>query len=397
VKRQLSSKRGSIHPTAWTISPLIIVICVLIGILARFAVMSRGHNYDFDSYQIVVSAKHEGLTPWQTNRYNYGPIWSYFLSLFDWIATRTGIGFRLQIVGLLTIADLVIAFFIYRFKGVLLGILFFLNPISVIITGYHNQFDNLAIAIVCISILLMRRPSPEKITWMDLLIVALLGVSLATKHVFIFFTVWIAIAQVKHLKKIFYLSVPIIVFVLTLAPYFKSSWSSINANVIQYQSFNNAPFWTLVGFSNGANSRNTTYLFVILICIFGYFLRNKPLDEKVNFYCIIIVAFSPAIANQYLAIAAVGASGLFNAGFFLYLSYGAFWLATSSDGLGIVQETRLVGKLIYIEPGIANFLQFGYKPFPILLILGLLLHWRQTRVQRLRADLIVHSIKETLT
>jgi hypothetical protein len=112
VKRQLSSKRGSIHPTAWTISPLIIVICVLIGILARFAVMSRGHNYDFDSYQIVVSAKHEGLTPWQTNRYNYGPIWSYFLSLFDWIATRTGIEFRLQIVGLLTIADLVIAFFL---------------------------------------------------------------------------------------------------------------------------------------------------------------------------------------------------------------------------------------------------------------------------------------------
>jgi len=383
VIKQLSSKRRSIHPTAWTISPSIIVICVFIGILARFAVMSIGHNYDFDSYQIVVSAKREGLTPWQTNRYNYGPIWSYFLSLFDWIATKTGIGFRLQIVGLLTIADLVIALFIYKFKGTLLGILFFLNPISVIITGYHNQFDNLAIAIVCVSILLMRHARPEKINWLDLLLVTLLGVSLATKHVFIFFTVWIAFAQVKLLKKLFYLSVPIFVFVLTMAPYFKSSWGSINANVIQYQSFNNAPFWTLAGFSNGINSRSTTYLFVVLICIFGFILRHKPLDEKVIFYCIIIVAFSPAIANQYLAIAAVGASGLFNAGFFLYLFYGAFWLATSSDGLGIAQETRLVGKLVYLEPGIATFLQFGYKPFPILLILGLLLHWRQSHAKRL--------------
>jgi hypothetical protein len=120
--------------------------------------------------------------------------------------------------------------------------------------------------------------------------------------------------------------------------------------------------------------------------MFGFVLREKPLDEKLHFYCIILVAFSPAIANQYLAIAAVGASGLFNVGFFLYLLYGAYWLTTSSDGLGIVQNTPYVGQLLYYDPGFASFLQFGYKPFPILLISGLLLHWRKTIVQHLRED-----------
>lgn len=375
---QLSPKPRFDGPLPFAKSTVFLFILLSFGVLARFAVMTRGHNFDFDSYQIVVKARHEGLTPWKTNRYNYGPIWSYLLSLFDWITTKTGIGFRLQIVGLLTAADLIIAFFVYRYKGLLLSLLFFLNPISIIVTGFHNQFDNLAIAIVCISILLLKKTHANKFCWMDFLVVFLLGISLATKHTFIFFPLWIALTQSRVGKKIFYVSSPIVIFVITMLPYIESSWSSIKTNVIEYQSFNNAPFWTLIGIADGSDGRLTRLFFIILICLFGFLFRNKPLDEMVFLYCIVMVAFSPAITNQYLAIAAVGAAGLFNAGFFLYLLYGASWLATSTDGLKIVKETRVVGRILFFEPGLKSFQQFEYKTFPVLLIFGLVLHWRRS-------------------
>ena len=100
---------------------------VVLGIVGRFVFFGRGYNYDFESYKIIVAANRQGITPWLTNRYNYGPIWWYLLRLFDWTHTQTGIGIRYQIVGLLTIADLSIAYFVYRLKGLIFGALFFIS------------------------------------------------------------------------------------------------------------------------------------------------------------------------------------------------------------------------------------------------------------------------------
>jgi hypothetical protein len=350
-----------------------VAICVAFGVLARFMLMARGHNYDFDSYQIVVKAKHDGLTPWQTGRYNYGPLWSYFLRLFDWLNGKIGIGFRFQIVGLLTLADLVIAYFIYRHKGRIYGVLFFINPISIIITGYHNQFDNLAIAIVCGSILLTKKNHIDEINWRDFLFVFLLGISLATKHTLIFFILWIALTPSKTSKKLLYLFGPNLIFGLMFLPYLGSSWDSIKLNVAQYRSFDNAPFWNAIGIVDGNGNRLTTGLFVILICGLGYFLRKTPMEQSFLIHCVMLVILSPSIANQYLAIGAVGAIGLLNTGFILYVFYGTYWLATSSDGLHIVKETQRLGWILYREPGPQVLLQFGYQTFPLLLILGLVI------------------------
>ncbi len=345
----------------------------------RFALINRGHNYDFDSYQIVAAAKRQGLTAWQTDRYNYGPVWWHFLRAFDWAQTHFGIGFRYQIVGVLTIADLSISYFIYKFKGLLLGTLFFINPISIIISGYHNQFDNLAIALACFAILKLANAKKENLKLSHAAIILLLGISLATKHVFLFFVIWIAVRQKTFLLKCMYFIGPLLVFAASFAPYVASSWESIKLNVIDYRSFNNAPLWKLIGIYDGDRNQIANVLFVVVVTVFGFVLQKVRLENSLLVYCIVIVAFSPGIANQYLAIATIGAIGLFNAGFAMFVVYGAFWLTISPDGLRLAQESQIVEWAIISVPGLQELVAIGYGSFPILLICGLMVYLSKSR------------------
>lgn len=371
------------YKTEFSLKPFYFLIFSVIvsGILVRFLLIGRGHNYDFESYQIVAAANRQGITAWQTNRYNYGPIWWYLLQLFDWIHTRIGIGFRYQIVGILTLADLYIAFFIYKFRGPFFAVLFFINPISIIITGYHNQFDNLAIAIMCFAIFRMKAIRHTRLDLNQISIVLLLGVSLATKHVFVFFIVWLALKQKTLLLRCTYLFGPVILFGLSFIPYISSSWSSIKLNVIEYRSFNNAPLWRFFRIYSEDNKQFATLLFITLVVAIGFVLRKIELEYSLFIYCIVIVAFSPAIANQYLAIAAIGAIGFFNVGFAMYFIYGFYWLAISPDGLHIASDSGWISRMLFDDHGLHFLEQYDYVPFPVILSIGLFIAVLNSKVQ----------------
>jgi hypothetical protein len=366
----------------FALRPIHFGVCgfLAIGVFGRFALMSRGYNYDFESFQIVIAANQKGVAAWQTNRYNYGPIWWYLLRLFDMIHSQFGIGIRYQIVGLLTIADLFIAYFVYRFKGLLYGTLFFLNPISIIISGFHNQFDNVAIALTCLVVLNYKKVQSKRIEHVDFIVILLLGLSLATKHVFVFFVIWIAIRQKSVTRSILYLFGPFLLFGMSFVPYLFSSWNSIKLNVIEYRSFNNAPLWKLIGIYDGKQNELATVLFIILVLLIGIALRKIELENSLFFYCIVIVAFSPGISNQYLAIATIGAIGLFNWAFAMYFIYGAFWLAISPYGLLLARESRWIGSILFKEPGLHSFIKYGYQPFPVLLILGVTVYVLKSKI-----------------
>lgn len=365
----------------------LIFFLLTLGIFARFALVSRGYNDDFKHYQWVIDATRQGFTAWQTDKYNYGPIWWYLLKMADWTHLHTGISVRYSIVGILTFADLFIAYFIYKFKGSFLGTLFFVNPISIIISGYHNQFDNLSIAFVCLAILKAINVDNKPITTNDFIVVSLLGASLTTKHIFIFFIIWIAIRQKTLVRKLLYAIGPFLVFVLSFAPFLASSWVSIKLNVIDYRSTNNAPFFQtieiLTGFSVG--TQFATVFFVSILLIIGLVLREIAIDHLLFIYCIVVVAFSPALANQYLAIAAFGAIGLFNIGFALYFFYATYWLTISPEGLHITQKSQWIGSVLFNEPGLHNLVKYQYEPFPILLLSGLLIS-KQLVKNRLKVE-----------
>ena len=354
-------------------------LVIIVGVALRFLVARRGHNYDFESYLLVASGREEGLTPWQVGRYNYGPVWAYLLYGFRWVEATIGIGFRMQIIGLLTLADVMIAYFVLRSRGLITASIFFLNPISVIITGYHNQFDNLAIAIACAALLVNKDVTTGRICRSDLISIVLLSLSLSTKHVLLVFIGWMALRQASLLRKVTYLCLPPLLFFTSFTPFLSSSWSEIKLMVIGYDSGDNGQLWELLGLQNGIGPVSVMRLFVASLFFVGLLVRRKPLHESLFLYLVTIVAVTPSFANQYFAVAAIGAVGLLNSWFIPYLAIGTYSLLTSYHGLHFGSQSRLVGKIIPDDPMLTDILEFTFKIIPISLICGVVAYFALNR------------------
>ncbi|MFM9172647.1 MAG: hypothetical protein ACKOQU_07675, partial [Acidimicrobiaceae bacterium] len=118
---------------------------VFVGTFTRIAVASLGHNGDFDFWLRHAEVVRNGGNLYEGGEsYGYGPVWMYVLRFADLIQGTFSENrkiFRLVIILVLTLADLLIAAIIARRFSHYAALLFFLNPVSIIITGYHNQFD----------------------------------------------------------------------------------------------------------------------------------------------------------------------------------------------------------------------------------------------------------------
>jgi len=346
---------------------LITAAIIVVGIALRLLVSTRGNNYDFESYKLVVAGREEGLTAWQVGRYNYGPVWAHLLYTFNWAQSNLGLSFRLQVILVLTLADLFIGYFIIKKRNVLIAGLFFLNPVSIIITGYHNQFDNLAIAIVCAALLVSRDARQGDIGKRDAFALLLLGLSLSTKHVFLVFMFWMAVRQLGLKRQLAYLIVPPTLFVLSFTPFLQSSWSGIKKFVIGYESADNGPLWILLGLQNGLGPIPLMALFVATLSVVGILVRNRSTPEVLFLYLVTIVITTPNLAGQYFAIAAIGAIGLGSLWFMPYVAIATYVLMLDYHGLYFTTSSRFVGIFVLDTPILTeSIVRFGLIPLSLL-------------------------------
>lgn len=266
----------------------------LIGFFLRFYVSLVGFNYDYGSWKIVGEIVSLGKNVyWETTRYSYGPVWALILgflrqiSLFflnDWFV------FRLLLILLLTLTDFLISVIIFRYFGYISFLFIFLNPLSFFISGFHNQFDNLAILIGLWSLTLLEKDRRNIFAYF------LLGISISTKHIFLFFPLWLFFLS-KTKKEKFYSFIPWLVFLFSFLPFINSKESlfRIINNVFLYKRdllysfFPNHSFIVLL------------FLFIPII-IFFFLFKNERLFYQGLWYLLI---FSGSLINsgtQYLII-----------------------------------------------------------------------------------------------
>lgn len=284
------------------------ILVVAAGILLRFIVMSLGHNYDFQSYLIVGDLRHHGLDVYaNTERYNYGPLFMLFQGLFYEISTHAvevADMYRVLIVSMLTITDIGIMLWLGRHYGKMPAVLFFLNPVSIIITGYHNQFDNMAILLMLLASSFYNEE--KQIRWKDAGFVICMSLSLIMKHIFFVFPVWLLLSRgLPLIKRALYAFVPPSIFLLSfVGPVLKNpdNLEGILQNVFFYRSFNNTPLLKKAYEILHVPESLYTMIFMLLVAICGYLFREKRIEERLLWYLMCLVAFSSAIANQYLAI-----------------------------------------------------------------------------------------------
>jgi hypothetical protein len=349
-------------PTAW------LTLAFAIGVGLRFAVAMRGYNYDIESYRIVADIMARGGNVYaETTRYNYGPIWAWLLHLLDQIPFAGNDplwSLRWKVTAFLTAVDVGTAILLLRWYGTGSAAFLLLNPISIIITGYHGQFDSLAIIA---GLAAVRLGSSEDSRHL-LPGLAMLGLSLAIKHILFLFPLWLAMRQDGARRRLICLAIPVTIFLVGFVPYVADGASGILANVFMYRSFPNAPFWTGVAPQVLAARVPAFLLFLGTMTVLGFLWRRKPVQETLLLYLVAVVVFSSAMVNQYLAIAVLTIAIRPN---LLYLGYtlaaGAY-LTASANGLHSSGLERWIG-----TGGASPVV--GYGELVFLLFLGLVMHW----------------------
>ena len=344
-------------------TPLVIVV-LLVGLLLRLVLPFRGFNYDIESWKIAADIMaHGGNVYAETGRYNYGPIWFHILHLLD-VIPGTGFGqffaFRYKVAAFLTCVDVAIFMILLRRFNVLVAALFFLSPISIIITGLHSQMDNLAVLFGLIGILFLEKDKRADVFFIFGLL--FLALSLSTKHLLFFLPIWLAIKEERWSRKLLIIGIPYAVFIGLFAPYWELGQTGIINNVFLYRSFNNAPFWTVFAPAIFLTALPPVILFFSALFVLGLVWRKKPLLETYFLYLISVVVFSSAIANQYLAIPTAAIATQWNWAYALFTAFSTVYLAVDWAGLSI----GMVQKALHWQG------QNGYYPAIVLLFIGLM-------------------------
>ncbi len=126
-------------------------ILLLLALALRLVVvaLTNGAGFDIVSYGIQaqsVLAHHNIYT--FTDRYPYPPVWVWIVGLLKWVANTTGLSFgRLaRFPGI--VGDVGIVALLQRCKGNRAALFYAMNPVSILITAGHGQFDGLVMALV---------------------------------------------------------------------------------------------------------------------------------------------------------------------------------------------------------------------------------------------------------
>ena len=301
-------------------------VLAIAGIALRLAVSTRGHNFDMESWDIVARLVQGGKSVYaHTYRYPYGPAGAYALGALRSLAEACGLhgiqGFHLVLAGFLSLVDVLIAYMVLRIAGVAGAAMFLLNPVSILISGFHSQLETVAIAAALASWLLLRRATALYSTRLFYLSAALLGASLAVKHVFIFFPLWILMARGeckwKPLPRAFYVGIAYGAFLLSFGLYFLIYPESVNGilrNVFLYRGDNAHIGNSLVprilsklgylagakeSIENGPLRGVLTPLWILLLTALGW-LSRRNWSRLPYLYLTGLLLFTSTMADQYM-------------------------------------------------------------------------------------------------
>ncbi len=203
-------------------------------LLRLFAFRAFTENYDTQSYEEVVRVEASGQDLYAgTDRYNYSPVWAGVLAVLAPAARAAGQPLSAAVGVLLFVSDVLTALLLYRLgargrAGTWAALLFFANPVSVLLSSGHRSFDGIAILLLLVAIGLSRADPARPAA-----VSASLSASLLVKHVAAFHPLLFLRGRRKPGLGLAGTFAPYAVFVASFLP-FIGSWRAIEKNVFLY-------------------------------------------------------------------------------------------------------------------------------------------------------------------
>lgn len=278
-------------------------------------------NYDTASYEEVVRILERGGDVYrETERYNYSPAWSLLLRLAAGLANGTGWTLTFVVGVFLTLFDSLTAVILYRIgsqrfdrdRGLLVALLFFANPVSVLVSSWDVQFDGIAIAFLVLAVFWAVRgvPSPPGA-------IAGLSLSLLAKHLTWFHPLLFAASGALGTRPFLAAFVPYLLFAMSFLPW-ASSWREIADHVFRHSGLRSLYGLDFLLLVPGVPDWLPLLLFVVAVGAAVYFLRRVELTRASLMLFLVVLVFIPGISTQYF-VWPIALGSLFpGAGYVLY-------------------------------------------------------------------------------
>ena len=331
-----------IYPPSKKQAAIMLALIILSGTLIRlFLAYYCFGNYDMDSYQLVTEIVSKGGNVYaETDRYNYSPVWFTLLGIFDKIHNCLPIlPFHFIVKSFLTGVDLLTLMFLLLITKIENGpfikisVLYYLNPISFLLTGYHGQFENLAVLMVVIGIFyylkLKSNPSGGKtLLWV------FMTLGLIIKHI-VFYELIIGLhATIKRNSiKVLLLSLSVTSFLLLLVPYWNTGRIGIIQNVFGYSGMNEINYG--LTYITHHWFPQLKYIFIGGTCIFPFLLQRKDIVSRCLLGVLFFVALCTGISIQYFVLPIALGTLRPTGGFIFYSLLGALVILGNGNNLNI--------------------------------------------------------------
>lgn len=190
VPRVLSHLRQVMRaplPSWLTFSAMALLVVTSLFLHLQAAKTTTGALYDIDSYRFQAASVFQHRNVYiATERYPYPPVWVWIVASVQWIASTQHMRFDVLVKLPAILADLGIVILIYRYvrdrrgaclAALLAAALYALNPVAVLVTAGHGQFDALAIFFVLLALQLRGVNQDRRVVWSAIA----LGVAISLK------------------------------------------------------------------------------------------------------------------------------------------------------------------------------------------------------------------------
>jgi hypothetical protein len=270
-----------------------------------------------------------------TERYNYSPIWFTILGFLKYVQIQLpSLSFHFVIRTFLCLVDLVTLVFlllIAHHKKISLpkiAMLFYLSPVSFLLTGYHGQFENLAILMIVIGLFIYLKLS-QKPVWGTAILWIFATAGMVIKHnVFYELIICLNAAIKRYQIKFLLFLISVCFFMALFIPYWNSGKEGIIANVFMYSSGVGK-----YGITSLFNLPQLKYLFIIGMCVFPLFLKNRDIIQQCLLGMLFFLTFTSGISIQYFILPVAIGSLYPSKGFLFYSLAASVFILGNYDNL----------------------------------------------------------------
>jgi hypothetical protein len=278
------------------------------GFLAALAIrvvfmLSVRTNYDMTSWHILLEILDRGGDFYrETQRYNYSPLWAGVVFGLSRLSSPLGLTLERAVLLFLLAVDVATAVLIWRIalqKGKtqtqarLAALLFFANPVSVIVSSDLGMFDGLSVLFLLGAIFFAgKKPAAARA------VVAFLSLSLLAKHITWFHPLLFAWRRARPRLSWPTALLPYAVFLLSFLPFWRS-WDAIRIRVFGYRGLDETYGTEPLRFVSWLPHTTTTAVFVLAALAAVAMLAGVELGRACLALFLVILIFTPGICPYY--------------------------------------------------------------------------------------------------